>query len=99
MAQWIDGNGFDVVGQAGFLTEHVANGRAWFTLDERPAHTNMSREPRLHGWCGETNNVSLFARGMARVVRVAKNGRVQVRAISGSELETELDRAGFPDIG
>lgn len=105
MSQWIgdpnDGfGGSDYeLGQVGFLVEVSPQGRAsrW-ELRSHPAHTNRSHEPRLHGWCGETNNVNVDAHGMARVTRIARNGRALVVPIVGQELTAALAECGYPEL-
>ena len=99
---WIDSDCLSV-GDVGFLIEAVDNNRGGTThrfLDEVPLHTNMSHEPRLRGWGGETNNISRTAMGMARVSRVAKNGRVCLTMLeAGSSDEAEaLETLGYPDL-
>ena len=97
--RWIDGEDLSL-GDVGFLVETCPQGRADYCgLYSRPCHTNQSHEPRLHGWCGETNNVSRNALGLARVVRVAGNGRVQVVPVRGDEARAYLcDVAGYPEL-
>jgi len=100
MAEWIDGDSFKV-GDVGFLIESVINVRGLPTklaLRERPAHTNMSHEPRIGGWCGETNNINIWAHGVARVSRVAKNGRIEVVRLKGDELSSALERLGYSQL-
>ena len=91
------------VGDVGFLIESTNNGYGGSVtthyMQEEPGRTNMSHEPRLHGWLGETNNISKHAKGMARVTRVSKNGgRAFVVAIRDSELHAALEAAGHPDL-
>jgi len=99
--QWIDGEGLSV-GTIGFLvqTARVNDGCSeHYGLYDRPCHTNQSHEPRLTGWCGTTNNVARYAEGLARVVRVAANGRVQVVPVTGAEGAAWLtDVAGYPEL-
>ncbi len=99
--QWIDGETLSV-GDIGFLVETTSykNGSVTrFGLYDRPCHTNQSHEPQLVGWCGETNNVSRTAVGLAKVVKVAKNGRAQVVPVTGAEGAAWLrDEAGYPDL-
>lgn len=87
---WIDHDYADhAAGRVGFLVE----------LRSRPAHTNKSHEPRLHGWCGTTDDVSTNAHGMAVVTRVAKNGRALIRRLQDEELAAALEAHGYPDLG
>jgi hypothetical protein len=89
------------MGQVGFLIEreNVNKGGKGLRLSDHPPITNLSHQPRLHGWCGTTNDVAVYARGMAKVVRVCKNGRAQVAKIEGDELKAALNDFGYPDLG
>ena len=88
------------VGQTGFLVElhHVTKGWRRFDLRDHPPKTNMSLQPRLNGWCGTTGDVACHAHGMARVERVARNGRAFVRELEGDELAAALDELGYPEM-
>lgn len=101
MTIWIDesdcAEGIGTVGDVGFLVEHNPQGRATsYSLSLHPARKNMSREPVLEGWCGETNNVSVQARGLAEIVRIARNGRICLECIATTE--AELDDLGYPEL-
>jgi hypothetical protein len=102
MAKWIDSNGVDRVGTVGWLVESFDNrhgGRARSALREEPLRTNQSLTPRLFGWCGETDNVSRHARGMAKVVRTTKAGdRALVVVLTGDELQKALEERGYPEL-
>lgn len=98
---WIDG--FDLKeGDVGFLVEsqktNVRGCPTRYSLRSRPAHTNMSHEPKLKGWCGETNNISITAEGLARVVRVTKNSRAQIVPLQGEEQSRALKTLGYPEL-
>ena len=99
--RWIDGE-YLLNGEIGFLVETCDASRKWATthsLRDRPCHTNVSHEPRLRGWCGSTNNISYDALGLAKVVRVAKNGRVQIVEVKGEEGAAWLENeAGYPEL-
>jgi hypothetical protein len=99
---WIDeNNAYDhEVGRVGFLVSVKPQGRAErLDLRDRPAHTNQSHEPRLTGWCGETNNVNVHAQGLAEVVRVAKNGRILLRTTEDPDAITAaLEELGYPEL-
>ncbi len=99
--KWIDGADFHQVGDVGFLVEHSNpyDRTQRFSLNDRPAHTNCSHKPRLYGWCGSWNNTSTFAHGLHRVERVAQNGRVLVKHVSSLELDAQLEKLGFPELG
>lgn len=87
-------------GDVGFLVErsHNLHGTSRYGLCDTPAHSNLSHEPRLHGWCGTTDDVATYGRGMARVERLAKNGRALVRVLTGDELAEALEEHGYPDL-
>jgi hypothetical protein len=97
---WIDSDTYGMqVGQVGFLVKTERHERGMPTrrhLQSRPAHTNMSNEPRLTGWCGTTNNVATFAEGLARVVRIAQNGRALVERVKPTR--AVLKSLGYPDL-
>lgn len=88
------------LGQVGFLVEtiDVMRGTARHELRSLPAHTNQSHEPRLTGWCGTYNDVATYGRGMARVARLAGNGRALVEVLTGNELRAALERLGYPEL-
>jgi hypothetical protein len=70
------------VGDEGFLIERTGRGETTLHVWAEPAQKNLSKEPCENGWCGETNGVSITARGRVRVVRAAAGGeRLQVVAI------------------
>ena len=98
---FIDIDRVDTFTTVGFLIERCPQGRAsiW-SISDRPAHTNRSREPRLRGWCGETNNVSIYARGLVQLGIATPNGRVRItRLRKGSEEEREaLELLSYPDL-
>ncbi len=100
-ARWIgtEADQFEV-GQTGFLVELHDTMKGWrrFDLRDHPPKTNQSFEPRLHGWCGTSNDVAAYGRGFARVDRVAKNGRAFVRELEGAELVAALDEFGYPEL-
>lgn len=89
------------VGQEGFLVQrsNPYQRRESWELSNVPAHTNGSHMPRLHGWCGETDNVSVYAHGVARVTRVAKNGRALVEVVTdAADIARILDAFGYPEL-
>ncbi len=100
MNMWIDSS--DERGTIGYLVETIDNnnrGRASFSLRERPLRTNQSNEPRLSGWCGETDNRSRHASGVWQVIRVNKaGGRAQIRRLEGDALAAFLETDGHPDL-
>jgi hypothetical protein len=50
------------------------------------------------GWCGSYNDLSTSGCGMARVVRVARNGRALVETLAGYDLAAALDELGYPEL-
>ena len=101
MAHWID-CGFDTqIGAVGYLVEtlNTSNGRTTFSLWERPLRTNVSHEPRLSGWCGETNNRSRYAKGVAKVAKLnARGDRAMVSPLTGADLAAFLAGDGHPEL-
>jgi hypothetical protein len=64
-----------------------------------PARTNRSREAKLHGWCGTTNNIAIYAEGMARIEAInTKTGRAKVTSLSNDETRVALEAAGYPEL-
>lgn len=99
-AIWIDDAYDHKVGDRGFLVRvtHVTKGWRRYDLCDRPARTNQSHEYRLEGWCGTTNDVSVYAQGAGEIVKIAKNGRALVRHLDEQELDETLDDFGFPEL-
>lgn len=100
---WIDLNDYTAgVGTIGYLVETTNNnarGAVTYSLRDRPLRTNQSLQPRLTGWCGETDGKSRRAKGVWRVTRVNKAGdRAQIARIEGAELATFLENDGHPDL-
>lgn len=98
---WVDVDSYVIeAGQAWFLVEilNTSDGGTRWLLQDRPLHTNQSRQPRLTGWCGETDNRSRYAHGMVRVVRVLPNDRARVVRLRGAKLKAALEEAGYPDL-
>lgn len=100
MNKWIDSDA--TTGTTGYLVETINNnarGAQSFSIRERPLRTNQSNEPRLSGWCGETNNLSRFARGVWKVVRTNKDGtRAQIVRVEGADLAAFLEADGYPEL-
>jgi hypothetical protein len=88
------------VGHKAFLIKHHHNLKGWtrYELRDVPAQTNQSYADRLDGWCGTNNDVATYAKGVAEVTKIAKNGRLQVREVEGDALATFLDEAGYPEL-
>lgn len=104
MSQWIDigyGDANSAVGDTGYLVEtrNGNTGREHLALRERPLRTNQSGVPRLRGWCGETDNQSRTAKGVAKIVRVNKaEDRAQIVAVTGADLAAFLEADGYPEL-
>ena len=100
MNRWIDS--YATVSTTGYLVETVNNNRgsaSSFSLRERPLRTNQSLQPRLTGWCGETDNQSRFARGVWTVVQTNKAGdRARIAEVKGEALAAFLERDGYPEL-
>lgn len=89
------------LGEVGFLVRLTNSIKGWdyYQLRPRPATANYSFQPRLHGWCGTTNDTSVYADGMAMVSRVLPNGRAFVIPLEGGALQEALESMGFPELG
>jgi hypothetical protein len=86
-------------GDVAFLIERVREAPGMpstHVLRGRPAHTNSSHEPRLWGWCGTTDNVAVYAQGLAKIVRRAKNGRCLLARVTPTE--ALLEELGYPNL-
>lgn len=99
-SKWIGPDELLRLDDVGFLVEfsNPSKGSENWVLRALPACGNRSGEPMLYGWCGSFNDLSTNAHGMARVVRVARNGRVLVAPITGAELAGALEELGYPEM-
>lgn len=97
---WIGPDERMSVGDKGFLIElsHGTQGWQRYELRDTPAHTNQTRKPTLHGWCGSYNDLNTYGRGVWEVVRVAKNGRCLIQELDGTARQAVLDDLGYPDL-
>jgi hypothetical protein len=99
---WIDCcNDNTRVGDTCYLVEvlNTSSGRTSWSLNERPLRTNRSLQPRLSGWCGETDNRSRYARGVVRVAQINKAGdRCRIVRVEGEALAAFLSADGYPDM-
>lgn len=103
MQMWIDSSAHDMTtGDVGYLVRTVDNnnrGSESYALRERPLRTNRSNEPRLEGWCGETDNRSRHAVGVWKVVQVNKAGdRARISRLVGEDLVVFLRGDGHPNL-
>ena len=97
---WIGPDEMLKVGDFGFLIEKSHDNHGWtrYELCDTPEVANISREPRLYGWCGSYNNLSTTGCGMYRVKRVAKNSRCYIEQLEGAELAAALEDLGYPEL-
>ncbi len=99
--RYVDANYMLAIGDYAFLVEclNTNNATTRWVLRETPQRTNQSREPRLEDWCGETDNVSRYARGLVKVTGETKNGdRQRIAQVHGAELATALEALGYPEL-
>jgi hypothetical protein len=99
MTTWIDGD--YEIGHIGFRidTSNPIRHTGTTLLTQHPAHTNQSGQARLYGWCGSTNDTNTYAMGLAKVVRRANNGRVQIAAVRAlAEIAQFLEDVGYPSL-
>jgi hypothetical protein len=96
--RWIDID-FARINDRGFLVETNHNGVTAWSVRNEPLRTNKSLEPRLYGWCGETDNRSRFARGAIRIVGTNAAGtRAQIKSLQGDDLALFLEEAGYSEL-
>jgi hypothetical protein len=99
---WISIDYFEhKIGDIAYLVEtmNTSNGNTTWSLYERPLHTNQSCAPRLHGWCGETDNRSRTAHGAVKVTALNKLGdRCRITRVDGEELAEFLEKDGYPEL-
>jgi hypothetical protein len=98
--QWIDVHEQQRPGDVGFLVRatHLLKGWARTTLQDEPVRTNLGGRPLLTGWAGTTDDVSVYALGLAELVKI-RGRRGQVRLVEGSELVAGLEVMGWPELG
>jgi hypothetical protein len=107
IAMWIDLNleSVTTVGAVLFLVESIDTNRGTSrrSLRGTPLRTNLSHEPRLQGWCGETDNISRHAHGMVVVTKIVDGhgdgyDRACCRRASDAEMTAACEAAGYPDL-
>lgn len=71
-----------------------------YVLRDTPARGNMSGEAKLHGWCGETNNVSTYAEGVWQPIKQSLNQeRTQIAEVTDpEEIAAFLEAVGWPEL-
>lgn len=85
------------VGDIGFLLELTPQtGASRIELRDSPARTAGTLTDILYGFI--PGRTAVEALGVAKVVKVAGNGRGQVETLWGSDLENTLQELGYPDI-
>lgn len=87
-------------GSIGYLVGASEGGaEEHFVLLVNPPRTNMSREPRLRGWLGETNNRSRTAYGLRKVTKFdpARN-RFKLARVTAEEERAFLERDGWAEL-
>lgn len=85
----------------GFLAHRVDinNGNERYSLDDHPPHGNASGNPKPCGWCGTYNNIATYGMGIWRIVRIARNGRIEITKVTDKDdLMKYLDDVGYPDL-
>jgi len=95
---WVENDEGLRAGEVAFLREVTREGRTVLRISAAPCQTNRSREYRLRGFCGETNNVVVYAKGMVRVGRATGTGRALVRPLAGGELRAALEGGPYESL-
>jgi hypothetical protein len=97
---WIDEHSCCGVadGEVGFLIwwENEIGPQGGYRLEQHPVRGNLSGQPILHGWAGTNNNYRTEGRGLAKAVKVAKNGRRRLELIEATE--EILEELGYPEL-
>lgn len=99
--KYIDLEHCDVeINEVGFLVESVREGVSTWSLRTRPVAKNQSGERIVSGWAGETDNVSRYARGLARALVRSPNDRVQIEPVDPytPEGHAALETLCFPEL-
>jgi hypothetical protein len=98
--KWIDEQPGYEVGSKAFLImfSYENTGAEHYVLRDQPAYTNVSREPRLTGWCGTYNNLGTHGEGAWEVIRIAKSGRLLIQQLGGDALNEFLEEMGYPEL-
>lgn len=104
--KWIDAENSEgrlQAGDMGFLVCQSNQLKGWetWTLRLDPARTNVSRQPRLHGWCGSYNDTATHAHGIAKVQRISASGaRACIELLSDDDPEAVafIEASGYPEL-
>ena len=92
----------DVACTPGFLVEtsHVLKGWVRYDLLPYPPTTNMGHRAKPRGWCGTTNDVAVYGKGLGKVVKITANGlRAKVAYMTDAkEIEEALEGLGYPNL-
>jgi hypothetical protein len=88
------------LGDRAFLVRHTHHTKQWtrYDLRDNPPQTNQSLEPRIVGWCGTYNDVATHGEGLVKVVKIARNGRLQVQDLDDNERAEALEELGYPEL-
>ncbi len=70
-----------------------ASGQPYVSMSDEPGITNMSREPRVSGWLGTTNNTSRTALGVFTSQTAAN--RAARKALGYSARQGRVDDEGI----
>jgi hypothetical protein len=100
-ALWIHGRDGLAVGDAGFLVRisNATNGSERYELRDRPPRTSQPLEPIPRGRCRTRNDTTTDGLGVWRVLKAARNGRVEVQEITDQdELMVFLAERGYRDL-
>lgn len=98
---WMDNSSADIdsIGDVGFLVQICTErGAEHWELRTRPAHTNMSREPKWSGWCGTTDGTTVYAEGLGQIIEHSIQGdRIRVETIidTDTRIDAYLNKLGW----
>jgi hypothetical protein len=96
---WADCDSDVKSGDFGFVVRcyDTSTGREWCVLQDSPGRKNLSGEPILRGWLGETNNVSCTALGVVQVARVC-GSRASCAFLEPPQRSVALEDLGWPEL-
>jgi hypothetical protein len=67
----------------------IRSGGDSYYLSRRPGRTNMSHEPKVHGWLGTTNDIAAYAQGAVELYQ-NKGGHLRLRKIEPASVDEEI---------